>query len=50
MTEYLEPIVPITGICILNNPNSIKDTFNDVLKALNLDYSDLDWVDKRITN
>lgn len=49
ITEHLEPIVPITEIFVLNSPN-LKDDFSEVLKVLNLNYSDLDWVEQSIFN
>ena len=48
ITEYLEPTVPITNIFILNNTDLMKNNFKEILEVLNLNYSDLDWVDKNI--
>jgi hypothetical protein len=47
--EYLEPNIPITEILILNNPDTIARDLREVLKALELSYSDLDWVNENIS-
>lgn len=47
ITEYLEPTVPITEIWVLNSPK-VKDDFRETLEVLNLNISNLDWVDKSV--
>ncbi len=46
ITEYLEPIVPITEIVILNNPETLDSDLAEVLELLNLSTSDLDFIYK----
>lgn len=43
ITEYLEPTVSITEIFVLNSPK-LKEDFKEIMKALNLKSSDLDWI------
>jgi len=46
--EYLEPQLPITYILTLNNSLIMTNELLSILEALDLSYTELDWVNEDI--
>lgn len=48
VVEYLETRIPTTNIFILKNPDTMSSDLKAILQALELTFSDLDWVNENI--